>query len=254
MLVALSPAASCMAATQPGISGVSGVSQDVPRLKMHVVRRIGKHKGYSVDVRYPRFVGGSPAEVRRLNREIKRIIGMHIPTAPLPEDCFGYRCDFQACLVTPKFVSLAFNFDNDTGGISGDTFEVHLNAILYPHFKILKLKDVLDRKRVNYSKLARLAIPQLHRAQESDERDPKPSDLSAASFKDFTFDRQQFTFTVPAQSSEPAQIVQRVEIQYVTIAEMIGPNSLIRQISKVGKSSHRTRKPKRNTSATTTGT
>jgi hypothetical protein len=219
-----------LAATTSEAHGISVMSQSPPEMKMHIVRRIGKHSGYSVDVRYPYFIGGRPDAVRKLNRLVKRTIDMNIPNAPLEEDCFGYRCNFEACLVTPKFISLRFDFDNDTGGASGDTFEVPLNVQLYPDFKLLKLKDVLGRKKINYLKLAGLCLDEMFGGKERDERPLKPTDLSAPYFEDFTFDRRAVTFILPERETVLREI-RPVHIQYKTIRELIGSNSVIRKIS-----------------------
>jgi hypothetical protein len=224
---------SLLLTTQPVVANSSDEepSTKAPLVRMHVVRRIGRHKGYSVDVRYPHFTGGSTDGTCKLNQAVKRTVDMNIPALPVPVDCFGDRCDFQACLVTPKFVSLHFHFDNDTGGAQGETADVMLNAQIYPKFKLLKLKDVLGR-RVNYRALADLCLRDLKRKiNGGEELSLSAGDLSPGVFTDFTLGKQGLTFILPEELLKPYGIVPEWTIEYKKLGRLKGKKSLAQEIA-----------------------
>jgi hypothetical protein len=162
LFIALAPLSVAQEAQESSVkSNVSDVASplSVPEsspIEMRIVRLRGKHKGYTVDVRYPQFRGGSRAAIRKLNREVKLVVDRNIAALPgTPDNNFTYSCQFTKCLVTPRLVSLNFEFSSYVGGAHDGKTEVPLNAQIYPQFKLLKLKDVLGRK-VNYSKLSEL--------------------------------------------------------------------------------------------------
>ena len=102
--------------------------QSPPSIRMRAVRLVGKHKGYSVDVRYPQFAGGTRVAIRKINREIKLVVDRNISALPAPKgmDNYKYSCDFTKSLVTTRLVSLNFRFSSYLGGASDEEQEVAL--------------------------------------------------------------------------------------------------------------------------------
>lgn len=130
-------------------------------LKVVKVKRIGKHKGYTVDVTFPRFVGEPRALVRQLNAAVVNIVDRNIAAVPgIDGSTYSYRCNYRALLVEPDFVSLDFKFDDFQGGAHGGTHHECLNWQLVPKCRKLRLKDILGRRLDAYvqRKLSNLCV------------------------------------------------------------------------------------------------
>jgi hypothetical protein len=200
---------------------------------MRAVRLKGKHKGYSVDVRYPQFAGGSRAAIRKINREIKLVVDRNIAALPAPRgtDNYVYSCDFTKCLITSRLVSLNFVFSSYLGGAADEEQEVPLNAQIFPRFKLLTLRDVLGKK-VNFSKLSRMYLKEL-------ELDPETDYLAPVYFSNFTFDEKGLTVTLPQGAfSARGRGCPSAMITYKQLSSLIGKNSAIREIAQAKLKGH----------------
>jgi len=201
------------------------VPERLPLIKMKIVRRRGEHKGYSVHVRYPQFSGGSRSAIRKLNKEIKLVVDRNIPALSAPpgaQQSNQYRCDFTKSLITPRFVSLNFEFSSYVGGAHDKKEDASLNAQVYPQFKLLKLKDVLGRK-VRYEKLSRLCLDELKLG-------PRIAHLDPDDLSNFTFDQEGLTFRFP-QGEMEAEAVEcpSAAITYQKLNRLIGKDSPVRE-------------------------
>jgi hypothetical protein len=198
-----------------------------PLCKMHVVRRIGQHKGYSVDVRYPQFTGGSLPAICKLNRAVKRIVDMNIEALPADAGNYAYQCDFTKSLVTPRFISLNFEFSGDFRGNNKKLVQVPLNAQIYPQFKRLKLADLLSRN-LNYKKLKSRYL------EEQDELRQigiKPYQLQQEYFSNFTFNMHGLTFRMPQGAFPEALACPTATIPYKKLNRLINNKSPIRELT-----------------------
>jgi hypothetical protein len=216
-----------------GAKAPTQVEQNPPAIRMRVVRLVGKHKGYSVDVRYPQFAGGSRAAIRKINREIKLVVDRNISANPAPNgmDNYQYSCDFTKSSVTSRLVSLNFRFSSYLGGAGDEEAEVPLNARIFPQFKVLKLKDVLG-KRVNYTELSRLYLKEL-------QLDPEIDDLAPVYFSNFTFNENGLTVTLPqGQFSALGRGCPSATIAYNKLNSLIGKKSLIQEIVQTKVKGH----------------
>jgi hypothetical protein len=198
--------------------------------EMHVVRRVGKHPGYSVDVRYPQFTGGFRPVVYKLNRAIKHIVDMNIAALPAPEgnSAYKYKCDFSTSLLTPRMVSLNFEFSSDLRGTGDKLVEVPLNAEIYPRYKILTLQDVLGCK-VNYRDLGHMYLEE---QAELRGLGVKATELEPAYFSSFTFNKHGITFRLPQGAFPEALQCPEATIAYSNLKSLIGTHSLIRDFLK----------------------
>jgi hypothetical protein len=198
-----------------------------PLCKMHVVRRIGQHKGYSVDVRYPQFTGGSRPAIRKLNRTVKRIVDMNIEALPADAGNYAYECDFTKSLVTSRFISLNFEFSGDFRGNNEKLVEVPLNAQIYPQFKRLELEDLLSRN-VNYKKLKSRYLE-----EQDDLRQigVKPYQLQKEYFSNFTFDKHGLTFRMPQGAFPEALACPTATIPYKKLNRLINNKSPVRELT-----------------------
>ncbi len=208
-----------------------------PPIKMRVVKLSGRHKGYTVVVRYPQFKGGSRNTMRKLNREVKLVVDRNVGAAPSSigsaeeQVVYTYSCNFSKSMVTPRVVSLNFVFDNYEGGITSWKAEVPLNAQIYPQFKILKLKDVLGR-RVNYETLSGLVQDELRHAGVNGP-DANVSDLT-----NFTFTENELTIRLGqgkygADASDCVYAV--IPFEKLKQNHLIGTTSLIRKATRKSK-------------------
>jgi len=212
----------------------SNVGEELPLMKMHVVRRRGKHPGYTVDIRYPRFMGGLQGATNELNREVVRILNTNVTPHPSPK-CFTYHGNFKDYLITPSLVSVRFEFDGNSGGAQIQTIESDLNAQIYPQFRILKLKDLLGLKKIDYSKLSKLCITEIYgEVTKGDELAVKPEELSPACFTYFVFDRRGITFRLPEKILAPLSLNSpNLTISYKVLerSHLLSANSPVRKFA-----------------------
>ncbi|MBX9720499.1 MAG: hypothetical protein K2X81_03800 [Candidatus Obscuribacterales bacterium] len=211
---------------------------------MSVVKLSGSHKGYTVVVRYPQFKGGLHNTMRKLNREVKLVVDRNIGAKPASvgstedEVVNTYSCNFSKSMVTPRFISLNFVFDNYEGGITSWKAEASLNAQIYPQFKILKLKDVLGL-RVNYKTLSGLVRDELRHAGVNGP-DANVSDLT-----DFTFTENELTIRLGQGkygADAPECVHAVIPFEKLNQNHLIGTNSLIKQATKKAKKNEQTGK------------
>ena len=91
------------------------------------VRRTGAHKGYTVDVSYPRFVGRNPA-LHDLNKAIVNIVDKNIPTEPGADGHLStYHCDYKLVHARHSLVSIDFTFHKYVGGAHDSEYHETLN-------------------------------------------------------------------------------------------------------------------------------
>lgn len=196
-----------------------------PPVRMRMVRLIGKHKGYTVDVRYPQFSGGVRGVIGKLNKDIKLVVDRNIAAVPAPSGQERYEdsCYITKSLVTPRMVSLNFEFSNYYGGAHDGKTELPLNFQIFPQLKLLNLSDVLGRK-VNYNKLIRLAQEKLG----------AEIDLKPKHFSNFTVAEDGLTVRLPqGEFSAQACECPALTITYKDLRQhrLISKDSLMQELA-----------------------
>jgi hypothetical protein len=188
--MAIASAAMCAGGTassniedKPTINRSASASK---RLGVSPVHLQGRHNGYTVDVRYPRFRGGPKSTVNELNRRIKRLVDMNIAAQKGVGETNYYGCDFKTIHMTPHLVSIDFEFHE--GRLE---FHRSFNYQLQPQLREIKLSQVFG-KRPNLDRLSNLSLEKLEPKAEINL--PAHTDICVNALDSFNFDSKGMLF------------------------------------------------------------
>lgn len=162
-----------------------GMSQ-AQAIDVSAVHLQGLHKGYTVDVRYPKFRGQPENTVKELNRLTKRLVDMNIAAQPGIGCTNYYSCDFDTIHMTPHLVSVDFAFMDGRRN-----FHKAFNYQLQPKLKEIRLSNVFGR-RPNLDRLSNLSLEKLE--PKADINLPAHTDICINALSSFNFDSNGMLF------------------------------------------------------------